>query len=85
MLTLQRSPWILCADMLDQVNFEKYPTLPDFGPRNLSRASFLLQCDRMDQQIGGSLLQGEGAHGYVPATVTACSRVLPEQPTATQV
>ena len=33
MLTLQRSPRILCADVLDQVNFQKDPTLADLRPR----------------------------------------------------
>lgn len=75
MLTLQRSPLIVCADMLDQVNFEEDPTLTDLGSRYLTGSSFLLQRHRMNLQIIGGLLQGEGAHGYVLATVKPCSPV----------
>jgi len=65
MLTLQRSPGIVCADMLDQVNFEEDPTLADFGPRYLATSRFLLQRDRMNQEIGSGFLQGECAHGLI--------------------
>ena len=51
MLTLQRSPRILCADVLDQVNFQKDPTLADLRSRYLAGSRFLLQRDRVNQEI----------------------------------
>lgn len=65
MLTLQRSPRILCADVLDQVNFQKDPTLADLRPRDFAGPCFLLQRDRVNQEIGGSFLQGERSHGVI--------------------
>ena len=62
MLTLQRSPRILCADMLDQVNFQKDPTPADLRSRYLAGSRFLLQRDRVNQEISGSFLQGERSH-----------------------
>ena len=62
MLTLQRSPWILCTDMLDQVNFQKAPTLADLCPRDFSGACLFLQRDRMNLEKIGGLRQGERVH-----------------------
>lgn len=73
MLTLQRSPLIVCADMLDQVNFEEDPALTDLGSRYLTGSSLLLQRHRMNLQKISSLLQGKGTHGYVLATIKAGS------------
>ena len=77
MLTLQRSPRILCADVLDQVNFQKDPTLANLCPRYLSGTGFLLQRDRMNQEIGGGFLQGERLHGITSKntpSLRACRR-----------
>ena len=77
MLTLQRSPRILCADVFDQVNFEKDPSLADLRPRNFTRSRLLLKSDGVNLQIVSGLLQGECAHGYVLATVKAGSQFSP--------
>jgi len=84
MLTLQRSPRIVCADVLDQVNFEKDPTLSYLRSRYFAASCFFLQRDRVNLQIVCGLLQGECAHGYVPATVMPSSPVLPRHFAAVQ-
>ena len=65
MFTLQHSPWILCADMLDQVNVEKDPALADLGTGDFTRTGFILQRDRMNLQELGGLEQGERVHGPI--------------------
>lgn len=64
MITLQRPPRILCPDMLVEVNLQKDPTLADLGTGDFSRPCLVLERNRVNLQIGGSFLQGEGGHGY---------------------
>ena len=62
MLTLQRSPWIVCAQIFDQVKFEKNPTLSNLGAGDFSGACLFLQRNWMNLEEIGGLLQGECLH-----------------------
>jgi len=59
MLTLQRSPPVVCSDVFEQVNLDKDPTLADLRARDFSGAGFLLQRDGVDIEQTGRRLQGE--------------------------
>ena len=50
MLTLQRSPRILCAEILKQVNFDEDPSLTDLGTGDFPGSGLLSQRDRVDRQ-----------------------------------
>lgn len=63
MLTLQRSPWVLCADVVQQINLDEYPALADLGAGYLSGPGFFLQGHRVNLEQGGGFLQGKRAHG----------------------
>ena len=63
MFTLQHSPPVLCADVVEEVNFHEHPGSPDLRPRDLAGARLVLQRDRMNLEQGSGLLQVERAHG----------------------
>ena len=63
MFTLQHSPPVLCADVVEEVNFHEHPGPPDLRPWNLAGPSLVLERDRMNLEQGSGLLQVERAHG----------------------
>jgi hypothetical protein len=75
--TLQHTPRILCADVLDEVNVDEHPALADLGAGNLAGAGLLLQRHRMKVQKRGSGLQIERVHARI---LWACVAINPYRP-----
>jgi len=69
--TLQHTPRILCADVLDEVNVDEHPAFADLRAGNLSSARLFLQRHRMDVQERGGGLQIERVHARYSLTCVA--------------
>jgi len=68
-VTLQRSPYVLCSHVADQVTFDKNPASPNAGARNFSGSRLGLQCRRMNLEQRSGLLQSERRHGVDSAAI----------------